>query len=137
VHHVTNLLRIRDKGKLTMSSWDARPVFFVEDVERSLAFYIDRLGFTETNRYAEDGKVLVGGVEREGCLLLLNCQQPQKNGHARYWIRLDLEAYQAFRRELEAKGVAVKDDWWGFDTMVVEDPDGNELFFPVPKPEGA
>jgi catechol 2,3-dioxygenase-like lactoylglutathione lyase family enzyme len=121
-----------------MNGWDdVRPVFFVEDVERSLAFYIDRLGFAETNRYAEDGKVLLGGVHREGCPLLLNCQQPQKNGHARYWIRLDLDAYQAFRRELEVKGVAVKDDWWGFDTMVVEDPDGNELFFPVPEPEGA
>lgn len=116
-----------------MTSWDARPVFFVEDVERSLAFYTDQLGFTETNRYTQDGKVLVGGVQRDGCVLLLNCQQPQKNGHARYWILLDLDTYQALRQELEGKGVAVKDDWWGFDTMIVEDPDGNELFFPVPK----
>lgn len=120
-----------------MNGWDARPVFFVEDVERSLAFYVDRLGFTETNRYAQDGKVLVGGVQRDECRLLLNCQQPQKNGHARYWILLGLDAYQAFRRELEGKGVEMKDDWWGFDTMIVEDPDGNELFFPVPKPDGA
>ena len=118
-----------------MNTWDVRPVFFVEDVERSLAFYVDQLGFTETNRYAQDGKVLVGGVERNGCVLLLNCQQPHKNGHARYWILLGLEDYQAFRGELEARGVTVKDDWWGFDTMVVQDPDGNELFFPVPKPE--
>ncbi len=117
-----------------MSTWDARPVFFVEDVERSLAFYTGKLGFAETNRYAQDGKVLVGGVARDGCPLLFNCQQPQKNGHARHWILLGLDEYQAYRRELEARGVVVKDDWWGFDTMVVEDPDGNELFFPVPKP---
>jgi catechol 2,3-dioxygenase-like lactoylglutathione lyase family enzyme len=117
-----------------MSTWDARPVFFVKDVERSLAFYTDQLGFTETNRYAQDGKVLVGGVQREGCVLLLNCQQSQKNGHARYWILLGLDDYQALRHELEGKGVAVKDGWWGFDTMIVEDPDGNELYFPVPKP---
>lgn len=117
-----------------MVPWDARPVFFVQDVERSLAFYTDQLGFTETNRYAQDGKVLVGGVEREGCLLLLNCQQPDKSGHARYWIRLSPDAYHAFRHELEGRGVAVKDDWWGFDTMIVADPDGNELFFPVPEP---
>jgi len=120
-----------------MSTWDARPVFFVEDVERSLAFYTNQLGFSETNRYAEDGRVLVGGVHRDGCPLLLNCQQPQKNGHARYWILLGLDAYHALRRELEGKGVAIKDGWWGFDTMIVEDPDGNELFFPIPKAEDA
>jgi catechol 2,3-dioxygenase-like lactoylglutathione lyase family enzyme len=122
-----------------MSAWDARPVFFVEDVEQSLAFYTDQLGSTETNRYTQDGKVLVGGIERDGCVLLLNCQQPEKSGHARYWILLGLDAYQAFRHELEGRGVAVKDGWWGFDTMIVEDPDGNELFFPVPTPttEGA
>ena len=118
-----------------MNTWDARPVFFVDDVEQSLAFYTDQLDFTETNRYAKDGKVLVGGVHRDGCVPLLSCQQPQKNGHVRYWILLGLEAYQAFRRELEGVGVSVKDGYWGFDTMIVEDPDGNELFFPVPKPE--
>lgn len=117
-----------------METWDARPVFFVEDVERSLAFYTDQLGFTETNRYVEDGKALVGGVERGGCVLLVNSQQPHKNGHARYWIALSPEDYRTFRHELEVRGVVVRDDWWGFDTMVVEDPDGNELFFPIPKP---
>jgi hypothetical protein len=43
-------------------------------------------------------------------------------------------SYQAFRQRLEGKGVALKDDWWGMATMIVEDPDGNELFFPVPDP---
>jgi catechol 2,3-dioxygenase-like lactoylglutathione lyase family enzyme len=120
-----------------MNAWDdVRPVFFVEDVERSLAFYTDQLGFTETNRYAEDGKVLVGGVARDRCPLLLSCQWPQKNGYGRYWIRLGRDAYQAFRRELEGKGVPVKDGWWGMDTMIVEDPDGNELFFPAPESDG-
>ena len=118
-----------------MATWNARPVFFVNDVERSLRFYTGELGFTETNRYAEDGKVLVGGVERDGCVLLLSCQQPQKNGHGRFWILLDLETFGAFRTDLDEKGVAFKDGWWGFETMIVEDPDGNELFFPVPKPE--
>src|SRR5215469_5214520 len=118
-----------------MSNWDARPVFFVSDVERALGFYVGQLGFAETNRYAEDGQVLVGGVARDGCPLLLSCQWPQKNGHGRYWILLDVPTYERFRADLEARGVALKDDFWGFDTMIVEDPDGNELFFPVPKPE--
>ena len=118
-----------------MSTWDSRPVFFVEDVERSLAFYVSQLGFEETNRYAQDGKVLVGGVQRDGCPLLLNCQQPQKNGRARIWVSLDLSVFQALRAEFQARSVPMKDGWWGFDTMIIEDLDGNELFFPVPKPE--
>jgi len=59
----------------------------------------------------------------------------KKNGHGRYWIKLDVPSYDSFRADLEVKGVALKDDFWGFDTLVVEDLDGNELFFPVPKPE--
>ena len=118
-----------------MSNWDVRPVFFVSDVERALDFYVGQLGFAETNRYAEEGAVLVGGVARDGCPLLLSCQWPQKNGHGRYWIMLDVPTYAEFRADLEAKGVALQDGFWGFDTMIVQDPDGNELFFPVPKPE--
>ncbi len=118
-----------------MSNWDVRPVFFVSDVERAMGFYVNQLGFVETNRYAEDGVVLVGGLARDGCPLLLSCQWPVKFGHGRYWIKLDVPTYDRFRADLEARGVALRDDFWGFDTMVVEDPDGNELFFPVPKPE--
>lgn len=118
-----------------MAIWEVHPVFFVSDVEDSIRFYTNQLGFAETNRYVEDGKVLVGGVERDGCVLLFTCQHPEKNGRSRFWIRLDPETYRAFRADLEGKGVALKDGFWGFDTMIVEDPDGNELFFPVPKPE--
>ena len=30
---------------------------------------------------------------------------------------------------LLAKGVAIKDGWWGEQLMIVEDPDGNQLRF--------
>ena len=118
-----------------MANWDVHPVFFVGDVENSIRFYVDQLGFTETNRCAEDGKLLVGGVERDGCVLLFTRQWPENNGRSRLWIQLNLETYRAFRADLEVKGVALKEGFWGFDTVIVEDPDGNELFFPVPKPE--
>jgi len=36
------------------------------------------------------------------------------------------------RRELEAHGVAVKDGFWGYRLLVVEDLDGNQLFFNYP-----
>jgi catechol 2,3-dioxygenase-like lactoylglutathione lyase family enzyme len=119
-----------------MSVWYSRPVFFVESVERSIAFYRDKLGFTEGASYAEDGILLVGQVNREDCEILLNCQQPQKTGRSRIFISLNLEPLQALRTEFENRGAPVKDGWWGYDTMIIEDPDGNQLFFPYPhKPE--
>jgi catechol 2,3-dioxygenase-like lactoylglutathione lyase family enzyme len=115
-----------------MNVWYSRPVFFVESVERSITFYTEKLGFTQGFRYEEDGKILVGQVNREDCEIILNCQQPEKNGRSRIFISIDLEPLQALRAEFERRGAPIKDGWWGYDTMVIEDPDGNELFFPYP-----
>ena len=38
----------------------------------------------------------------------------------------------ALRVELEAKGVSVKEGWWGFRLLVIDVPDGNQLFFNYP-----
>jgi catechol 2,3-dioxygenase-like lactoylglutathione lyase family enzyme len=115
-----------------MSEWYSRPVFFVASVERAIAFYTETLGFAPGFRYEEGGKVLVAEVTREDCTLLLNCQQPGKTGCGRMFISLDLEPLKAVRADFEARGAPVKNGWWGYDTMIVEDPDGNELFFPYP-----
>ena len=41
-------------------------------------------------------------------------------------------ALDALRAELEAKGVQVKEGSWGYRLLVVDDPDGNQLFFNYP-----
>ena len=38
----------------------------------------------------------------------------------------------ALRAELEAKGVPVREGSWGYRLLVVNDPDGNQLFFNYP-----
>ena len=43
-----------------------------------------------------------------------------------------IAALEALRAELEAKGVSVKDGSWGYRLLVVDDPDGNQLFFNYP-----
>jgi catechol 2,3-dioxygenase-like lactoylglutathione lyase family enzyme len=118
-----------------MNVWYSRPVFFVESVERSIAFYTEKLGFTQGFRYEEEGKVLVGQVNREDCEIVLNCQQPEKTGHSRIFISIDIGPLQALRAEFEARGAPIRDGWWGYDTMIIRDPDGNELFLPYPKAE--
>jgi catechol 2,3-dioxygenase-like lactoylglutathione lyase family enzyme len=116
-----------------MNIWYSRPVFFVESVERSIAFYTEKLGFTQGFNYEEEGKILVGQVNREDCEIILNCQQPEKTGRGRIFISIDIGPLQALRVEFDSRNAPIKDGWWGYDTMIIEDPDGNELFFPYPK----
>ena len=115
--------------------WFSRPVFFVASVERAIDFYCEKLGFAEDSRYEEGGTVLVGQVTREDCELLLNCQQPDKTGKGRMFISLEPEPLRRLRSELEGRGAPIRDGWWGYDTMIVADPDGNELYFPYPNEE--
>ncbi len=124
-----------------MTDWFARAVLHVTDVEASLRFYMDRLGFTSPWRYDEDGRAHVAQVERQGCALILAGTWPEKAGHGLMFISLNVEpqtreaevaALDALRAELEDKGVEVKEGSWGYRLLVVDDPDGNQLFFPYP-----
>jgi len=121
-----------------MTDWFARPVLHVTDVEASLRFYVDRLGFTNPWRYEEDGRVRVAQAERQGCALILSDHWPEKVGKGLMFISLNVEreaqiaALDALRAELETRGVPVKEGSWGYRLLVVDDPDGNQLFFNYP-----
>ena len=121
-----------------MTDWFARPVLHVTDVEASLRFYVNGLGFTSPWRYEEDGKVHVAQVDRQGCALILADTWAEKIGKGLMFISLNVEpkaqvaALDALRTELEAKGVPVKEGSWGYRLLVVDDPDGNQLFFNYP-----
>ena len=118
-----------------MTDWFARPVLHVKDVEASLRFYVDRLGFTSPWRYDEDG---VAQVDRQGVALILADTWPEKIGKGLIFISLNFEpetqvaALDALRAEFEANGVSVKEGSWGYRLLVVDDPDGNQLFFNYP-----
>ena len=124
-----------------MTDWFARPVLHVTDVDASLRFYVDRLGFTSPWRFEENGRANVAQVERQGCALILANTWPQKIGKGLMFISLNVEpetreaaiaALDALRAELEARGVSVKEGSWGYRVLVVDDPDGNQLFFNYP-----
>lgn len=132
-----------------MTDWFARPIFCVKDVEASLRFYIDKLGFTSPWSFDEKGKVFVAQVERQGCAIILSSQWPDKIGKGLLFISLNVDpptpqaeiaALDELRAELESKGAPVKEGWWGYRLLVIDDPDGNQLFFnysnaPTPTPE--
>ena len=115
-----------------MSEWFSRPVFFVADVDRAAAFYVEKLGFVQDQRYEESGVALVANVTRSDCAILLNSQQPERIGTGRMFISLDRATFDALKAEFEGRGAPVEGGRWGYELMVVRDPDGNELFFPEP-----
>ncbi len=130
-----------------MTEWFARPILHVKDVDASLGFYVKLLGFTSPWRYDEEGRTRVAQVERQGCALILaNNLDARKIGQGVMFISLNVEpatpetlvtALDALRAELEAKGVSVKEGSWGYRLLVVDDLDGNQLFFNYPGENGS
>lgn len=126
---------------MPVTDWLARPILPVTDVEASLRFYIDRLGFTSPWRYDEDGKACVAQVDRQSCALILADSWPEKVGKALIFVSLNVEpptpeaataALDALRKELESRGAPVREGRWGYRLLVVDDPDGNQLLFNYP-----
>jgi uncharacterized glyoxalase superfamily protein PhnB len=124
-----------------MIDWFARPVLHVTDVAASIRYYVDKLGFTSPWSYDDDGKPVVAQVERQGCALIVSSQWPDKVGKGLVFVSLNVEpdsreaqvaALDALRAELEAKGVAVEDGSWGYRILIVDDLDGNQLYFNYP-----
>jgi len=128
--------------KPTTTEWFARPVLFVADIHRTLDFYVNRLGFTESWRHEDGGKALVAQADRQGCALIFSSQWPDKAGMGVMFVSLNVDAptdplnikaaLDALRGELEGNGVKVEDDEWGYRLLVIRDPDGNELWFNYP-----
>jgi catechol 2,3-dioxygenase-like lactoylglutathione lyase family enzyme len=123
---------VNGEGRPAPTNWYARPVIGVADIRRSLEFYVAKLGFAEDWRYAEDELLLIVQVSREGCELILSTQWPERVGHGLMFISLDPKVLDAVRTEITNRSVTVKDGRWGYPLMVVEDPDGNLLYFPYP-----
>src|SRR5215475_12098176 len=106
-----------------MADWFARPVLHVSDVDASLRFYVERLGFTIPWCFKnDDGKASVAQVDRQSCSLILCNHWPEKIGKGLMFISLNAEgdtlqaeceaqiaALDALRAEFEAKGAPVKD----------------------------
>ena len=123
---------------MATTDWFACPVLHVTDVEASLLFYVNQLGFMNPWHYDEDGRIHVAQVDRQGCALILADTWPEKIGKGLMFISLNAEpetqvtALDALRMELEGKGVRVKEGSWGYRLLIVDDPDGNQLFFNYP-----
>jgi catechol 2,3-dioxygenase-like lactoylglutathione lyase family enzyme len=124
-----------------VTDWFARPILNVKDVDASLRFYTDKLGFTSPWRYDDGGQAHVAQVDRQSCAIILARSWPDSTGKGLIFVSLNVEpptheaataALDSLRAEFEAEGVTVKDGSWGYRLLVVEDLDGNQLLFNYP-----
>jgi catechol 2,3-dioxygenase-like lactoylglutathione lyase family enzyme len=118
-------------------SWYARSVLAVRDAPQSLQFYASKLGFKEDWRYEEDARLRIVQVSRQGCELILSDQWPEDAGLGRIFISLDPAEFTSAKEDLADRGVELKSGEWGYELLVVEDPDGNRLWFPHPQEQSA
>jgi catechol 2,3-dioxygenase-like lactoylglutathione lyase family enzyme len=121
----------RVPGELDVGVWYTRPVLFVADIGRSIRFYTEGLGFRKA-WHEGDGTGNVCQVERGGCEIIL-CQHDSRSGHGRLFVSLTREAIAILRHEIEERSIPSKMSWWGHDVIQIDDPDGNELLFPLPQ----
>ena len=120
-----------------MGRWYTRPMMFVADVEVSAAFYVDRLGFTEAWAFRDDaGRKLVSQVNRDDSEFILSSQWPDKVGKGMLFIALTAEDWAGLPEAFAARDVAYSEGWWGYRSLIVADPSGNQLYFPDPSDPG-
>ncbi len=112
-------------------------VFYVKDLERSLAFYRDLLGFQEVGRIF-DGKAaaLTSGRTHHELLLIEVGDAPgpsegRRRGLYHIGIKVgdSLEALRAAKRELEQASINIQglSDHTVSQSLYLHDPDGNEV----------
>jgi catechol 2,3-dioxygenase-like lactoylglutathione lyase family enzyme len=118
-----------------MNIRDVAPVFHVSDVERSIAFYRDVLGFSEDFRVG-----VYAGVKLDGFSLYLSQAGPgnQRVGNGTVYVFCDdVDGY--FQDRIAGKDVTViqppADQAYGMRDFVLLDPDGNQLSFGQDAPE--
>jgi catechol 2,3-dioxygenase-like lactoylglutathione lyase family enzyme len=114
----------------TVHRWYTRPVFFVADVNRAARFYVEMLGFSK-GWHTDEGAGTVCQVNHGECEIIL-CEDATRLDRGRLFIELTAEGLADLREEFAARAVPTRETWCGYDTLQVDDPDGNELLFPTP-----
>ncbi len=120
----------RPSGR-TEHRWYTRPVLFVADLDRAIRFYVDLLGFVKA-WHEDDGAGSVCQVDRGECEIIL-CHDAARRDKGRLFIELTAAGLTDLRGECIERGVPTRTTWWGYDSLQIDDPDGNELIFPHPE----
>jgi len=123
--------------------WYPRAVLFVADIDRTLEFYVNQLGFTKQWHFGIEGTPDVAQADRQSCALIFSTESPDKVGKGLIFISLNVEgprdqipgeiaALDRLRVEFEGRGVKVEEEFLG-----VQGPDRSRSvrkrsLFPLP-----
>ncbi len=120
----------------TLRLRSASPSFTVNDLQKSVAFYCDVLGFTEKERWERDG-ALHGMELVAGSVSVFLAQDDWQKGHDRvkgqgFRIYCDtVQDIDALARRIRERGGTLaqepKDQPWGGRDFAVADPDGFKI----------
>jgi lactoylglutathione lyase len=105
------------------------PFFGVADIELSVRFYTDGLGFTVTHRWVDEGKLRWCWLQLGGAALMLQeLEAKVGTGMSLYFICDDAIAkyHEMIGRGIDAKRPFVGNGMW---VTGVVDPDGYQLHF--------
>jgi lactoylglutathione lyase len=118
------------------------PFFRVADMERSLRFYIDGLGFTMKNKWVPDGKLCWCWLELGGAALMLqefrregsNARPPMVNPGDGVSLCFQCADALAVYREATQRGLAAREPEVGNGLWytALSDPDGYRVEFHSP-----
>jgi uncharacterized glyoxalase superfamily protein PhnB len=115
------------------------PLLAVSDVQRSVEFYRDRLGFTLTGQAENEGKLFWCSMARDGSAIMLQ-EAKDEDGPAKergrgvsfYFVCEDADAVYA---ELTSRGLQIGAPTvasYGMKQVAVPEPDGYYLCFESP-----
>jgi len=109
----------------------AVPFFRVHDIERSLRFYVDGLGFRMTKSWRPEGKLRWCWLELDDVAVMLQETRPPGAVGVGVSIAFTCEDAVALWRGFTSRGVAAKRPFVGNGMWVTEvsDPDGYALTF--------
>ncbi|MEM7125176.1 MAG: glyoxalase superfamily protein [Chloroflexota bacterium] len=124
-----------DTNVVVQEKWYTRPVFFVTDVEVSLRHYCDLLGFAQAWDYHENGRTIVAQVNRGLECELILAEDAGRAGKSRVFISLEVGELATLQQELESRKIPFEQTFWGYPVIRIEDPDGNEMLFPLDEGE--
>ena len=130
------------EAKLEVNVRQAVPFFWVSEMEKSLRYYIDGLGFAMKNKWTPDGKIRWCWLEIGEAALMLqefwregpDANVPTEKVGVGVSICFTCRDALAIYRELKNRGVEAKRPFVGNSMWVTEvtDPDGYKLFFESP-----
>jgi len=124
------------KGPETLRLRSATPAFTVNDIEKSVAWYRDVLGFIVNDRWEQEGRL--AGVEMmAGSVSFMLSQDDWKKGRDRAkgeGVRIHcmtVQAVDVLGRQIKERGGALaqepRDEPWGMRDFAVVDPDGYKI----------